>query len=88
MMCLPSMPPPFPRLLRLEKRIRKWEEEQSGKRETKLKVSIDAWESPPRGVDSEEAGRSSHGSFAIFFERIDWDRGHDFIDASMNRSAL
>lgn len=63
-------------------------EEQSGKRETKLKVSIDAWESPPRGVDSEEAGRSSHGSFAIFFERIDWDRGHDFIDASMNRSAL
>lgn len=84
MMCLPPMPPPFPRLLRLEKRIRKWE----GERETKLKVSIDAWESPPRGVDSEEAGRSSHGSFAIFFERIDWDRGHDFIDASMNRSAL
>lgn len=52
MMCLPPMPPLC--LLRLEKRVRSEKGSKLG-RETKLKVSIDAWESPPHGVDSEEA---------------------------------
>lgn len=32
----------------------RWEGKQTGER-NEVKVSIDAWESPPHGVDSEEA---------------------------------